>query len=330
MINFVIKPGFFRLFLASVVFLHHLSSFAIGGMAVLVFFVLSGYWITKMYNEKYTLKKNAYFAFVISRVLRLFPIFLVASMIHYSTLEFLNIDTKLYLSSLPNYIMLGNNLIESRLVGPAWSLDIELQYYLLFPFIYLLIKKYNKFLLFISGIFLLYQIINDDSFFGKNILTFFIYFLIGATFYIYNLSINNKFALISIFLFITVIIFLVFNDSNMNLIFGGRNPSIFFSEYNYMTNHFLALLLIPFALFTVKNTTSRLDRFFGDCSYSIYLIHWTVATIANTLFADLFFEKRLIYTASLVILSYLLCSILTLTIDKYFNNLRNKIHHKIN
>ena len=136
MINFIIKPGFFRLFLASVVFLHHLSSFAIGSMAVLVFFVLSGYWITKMYNEKYTLKKNTYFAFVISRVLRLFPIFVVASMIQYSTLEFLNIDTKLYLSSLSNYIMLGYNLIENKLVGPAWSLDIELQYYLLFPFIY--------------------------------------------------------------------------------------------------------------------------------------------------------------------------------------------------
>ena len=153
-----------------------------------------------MYNEKYTLKKNAYFAFVISRVLRLFPIFVVASMIQYSTLEFLNIDTKLYLSSLSNYIMLGYNLSEHKLVGPAWSIDIELQYYLLFPFIYLPIKKYNKFLFFISGIFLLYQIINDDSFFGKNILTFFIYFLIGATFYIYNLSINNKLALISIFL----------------------------------------------------------------------------------------------------------------------------------
>ena len=330
MINFIIKPGFFRLFLASVVFVHHLSSFAIGIMAVLVFFVLSGYWITKMYNEKYILKKNVYFAFVISRILRLFPIFVVASMIQYSVFEFLDLDIKPYLSNLSNYIMLGYNFIENKLVVPAWSLDIELQYYLLFPFIYLLIKKYNKFLIFIFGIFLLYQIINEDSVFNKSILSYFIYFLIGSTYYIYNLSINKKLALSSIFVFIVLIIFLIINNSNLNLILGGQNPSIFFLKYNYMTNHFLAFLLIPFALFTVKNTSGRLDRFFGDYSYSIYLVHWTTATICAHFFADLFFEKRLIYTAGLVILSYLLCSILTLTIDKYFNNLRNKIHHKIN
>ena len=57
MYQIIVGPGFFRLILATLVFLHHTSSIALGEMAVIVFFVLSGYWIAKMYREKYSKKK---------------------------------------------------------------------------------------------------------------------------------------------------------------------------------------------------------------------------------------------------------------------------------
>jgi len=43
------SPGAFRLILALVVFLHHTTNFNLGMSAVLVFFVLSGYWVAVMY-----------------------------------------------------------------------------------------------------------------------------------------------------------------------------------------------------------------------------------------------------------------------------------------
>ncbi len=38
-------PGYFRLFLAALVFLHHSSRLHLGTFAVYIFFILSGYWI---------------------------------------------------------------------------------------------------------------------------------------------------------------------------------------------------------------------------------------------------------------------------------------------
>lgn len=44
-------PGQFRIFLAALVVLSHLSSLGIGRPAVFTFFMLSGYWVLRMYEE---------------------------------------------------------------------------------------------------------------------------------------------------------------------------------------------------------------------------------------------------------------------------------------
>ena len=52
--NNMISPGLFRLLLAFLVVIFHTTSFIpLGNYAVYVFFVLSGFWIFKMYNDKY-------------------------------------------------------------------------------------------------------------------------------------------------------------------------------------------------------------------------------------------------------------------------------------
>jgi len=43
------SPGAFRLMLAVAVFLHHTTNFNLGMSAVLIFFVLSGYWVAASY-----------------------------------------------------------------------------------------------------------------------------------------------------------------------------------------------------------------------------------------------------------------------------------------
>ena len=48
------SPGAFRMALALSVFLHHTTSYNIGMSAVLIFFVLSGYWVATMWTATYS------------------------------------------------------------------------------------------------------------------------------------------------------------------------------------------------------------------------------------------------------------------------------------
>lgn len=72
-------PGTFRLLLATIVVITHYSALNLGGTAVDLFFVLSGYWVTRMWNLKYSLLDRPYAVFMRSRVWRLAPIFWLCS-----------------------------------------------------------------------------------------------------------------------------------------------------------------------------------------------------------------------------------------------------------
>lgn len=50
----VFSAGFFRLILASIVVLDHISPLQFGLVAVYEFFILSGYWIPQMWAGKYS------------------------------------------------------------------------------------------------------------------------------------------------------------------------------------------------------------------------------------------------------------------------------------
>src|SRR5258708_12386478 len=78
-------PGLFRLFLSTVVVISHFSRFDLGAMAVDLFFVLSGYWICRMWREKYMTAPNPYTTFIASRFGRLVPTFLLANAIAIGT-----------------------------------------------------------------------------------------------------------------------------------------------------------------------------------------------------------------------------------------------------
>lgn len=47
--RFILKPGGFRLFLATLVLVSHFSSLLVGQLGVALFFMLSGYWITTLW-----------------------------------------------------------------------------------------------------------------------------------------------------------------------------------------------------------------------------------------------------------------------------------------
>ena len=125
----MISPGLFRILFAGLVVLHHSTPLRLGAWAVLVFFVLSGYWISKMWDDKYSRSKAPALTFIVSRWWRLFPVmatciflyFLWAGSMQGYSLEWL-------LRQLP---IIGSTWNGTPL-PPQWSLDVEMQFYLVF------------------------------------------------------------------------------------------------------------------------------------------------------------------------------------------------------
>ncbi len=77
----MISPGLVRLLLATLVVVHHLSKFSVGSSAVYLFFVLSGFWVYRMYDGKYARANSPRLLFVTSRLMRLLPTFLMFNLL---------------------------------------------------------------------------------------------------------------------------------------------------------------------------------------------------------------------------------------------------------
>jgi peptidoglycan/LPS O-acetylase OafA/YrhL len=141
-----VPPGTFRLILAYLVVLSHSSAIGLGIGAVYIFFMLSGYWIRQMWDREYSRTDVPYITFIVSRAWRLFPayyaalaLWIVANVILRSPR--LGLPRVEGLTALHFYfshlLLLGYATLPNvdKLVHPVWSLDVELQYYLIAPLI---------------------------------------------------------------------------------------------------------------------------------------------------------------------------------------------------
>ena len=132
--NMPCAPGFLRLILAALVLVQHYSSCDFGGWAVFMFFVLSGYWISRMYMGKY---RHAHSPWHLNRYFRLLPVYLaclgVAYVVYsrFALLPDFSRSPGWWLRALP---IVGSNE-NGVLIGVFWSLDIEFQFYLIAPFV---------------------------------------------------------------------------------------------------------------------------------------------------------------------------------------------------
>ena len=275
------RPGLVRFILALLVLLSHFSSFfMLGKYAVCGFFILSGYWISLMYDKKYSLKENQISVFYISRLWRIFPMFYFFSILGLIvTLEFypdfpsviMSLDFWPKISAFSsNLFILGNAFPKHRILGPSWSLEVEILFYLLFPFIALVIKK-NKFNVIILTIlfFLIsvYIILNYKTQFEYNGLPYIFLFLFGVLAYNYHLTFPKKLEVFSAAVFILI---LLFNYTMSSLHHALMEDGTYFN--------FITLLLVVFSIPTLINSvyikTNPKDKLLGDLSFIVYLCHW--------------------------------------------------------
>lgn len=122
----VLSPGAFRLLLAVAVLVSHASRFDIGRLAVLLFFYLSGYWVSRIYQSEFAGRR--WLMFYVGRWLRIAPLYFVV-MLAAAALRGLPLSWE-------NFTLLGVDTTGRDPTGVSWSLDIELQFYLLVPLLF--------------------------------------------------------------------------------------------------------------------------------------------------------------------------------------------------
>ena len=325
-----------------------------GHTGVILFFVLSGFLITYFLLEE--LKEDSKInlkRFYFKRILRILPIYYI--MVIFSILFLPIILTKLgektdnyNFEQIKYYLIFSPNISKSlkhSIPGAVhlWSIGVEEQFYLVWPVLIYLFKKYLT-LLFIMT-FIIFSLIPSlidfiyirSFYFQQNIelkdflSSFFISFkinamAIGALFafwyhtkkkilcFFYNKQVELIIMIIPFILWIT-----------------GTQLGRFTDEiYSIM---FAVLILI---ISTKKNTIITLENtfftFFGNISYGMYVYHWVIIVIIITIIKQTkinIYENQIVVNAIIYIFGISL-TILTsyfsyLFIEKPILGLKNKI-----
>lgn len=280
MLRKITGPGLFRLFLALLVFLHHATRFSVGSAAVLVFFCLSGFWIYKMYLGRYSATRHPYFTYIVSRAWRLLPTFWLISMLMFlllysdgSLARYWDGPDRIHFI-LSNLFILGYSTLPMRPLGPAWSLDIEMQFYLIAPFIAVFLARRKALavwvLLATASVSLASALLHNPF----TLVSYLLFFVLGMTASSVDWRPSGKLVL-AFLSAMTILVVCCLATPLRGILLVGAHPGPL-SFYTQHANVALALLAAPYAIYTTRQKGFSMDGMFADLSYVVYLLHWAV------------------------------------------------------
>jgi peptidoglycan/LPS O-acetylase OafA/YrhL len=316
----VISPGAFRLLLASLVVMGHFSKIALGAAAVNLFFVLSGFWVYKMYQRKYFYASYPGLLFFASRLMRLIPTFLLfnalAAILHF----FLQDNDQLqysFIKNLPNIFILGSASLVGRPLVPSWSLDVEVQFYIIFPVIVLVSNWLHRYVWIIltpilaaGALYLAYF----NVAFTNNVLPYMGFFLLGlATAQTKSRPPQRLTWTATALCFAGLLVIFAVPDLRGVLI-ETKSPLAF--AWNGAANVMVALLLSPLALASVHIRSNQRDRMIGNLSYVIYCSHWLAVIIAAHYLSGVGIMVKAPIVAGLLAVTYAVSLIVLLFFDQ--------------
>ena len=308
-----LKPGAFRVILAGLVVLSHMSRFDIGRPAVFVFFALSGYWISRMYEEKYR-NYASVSVFYLSRFLRIWLSFAAAFAL--AVAAYAAIGDPPGLDILWGLLLFGIATFGHDPVGTAWSLDLEMQFYLVFPVLWIALARWPRPTLVISAVSILTALgwYLSKSLDIKTMLPFLPSFFIGIAIYRLDWRPSGRvafagcvaFALVSILLWATPYFHAFLLKTETNPFEGDLFGQVWIA------------LLIPFIAWNVHQKGGDFDRHLGNYSYVLYIVHVPITIVAGTMFADEGLVFKLGELAAMIIVS----TVFYLLIDRRAERLR--------
>lgn len=341
-----------RFFAAFAVFLHHLESYpftngtiwpilgSYGGIAVTIFFVLSGFVIAHVVATK---EQNAP-KYIIARVSRIYSVVIVALALTVALDNLgLLINKEYYLNP---KVMMKPQSVESYLYsffflneyqifdlggispgtnGPYWSLSFEVTYYLIAG----LVLFFDRRLAIPLSILILFAA-------GRTIAILFPLWLLGyglyhvrlktvATTYLRILSVVSL-----MLLFLTPLLVKIFPENNWNVFFPwGRSPFNRFVIKDYLAAIFLALHLL-----CIRDILSGVDgraspkvadfiRWCGSLTFPLYLVHFPVLCFFGAI--SPFNNKTGMHVLFLIFVTFAIVIAVTPFCDNLKNSMRDRL-----
>jgi peptidoglycan/LPS O-acetylase OafA/YrhL len=287
----LLRPGFLRLFLASTVVLQHARICALGSWAVEIFFVLSGYWVSRMWWERYRQRPNALAVFFTSRFWRLWPVYVVCQLIGLAVLARFSPrwSSEVATMAQPEWILRALAIVSAGsqfvLVPPIWSLDIEMRFYLCLPLLAWACARIFKLSAGARNILLTVIFVGLGGWFAWQVpgnpdvhilSSHLIFFGLGMVTFFSQWQPTLRTGLGSAGL-VTVILAIMVAHPGWRHLLGPdatRTALADLKSANALLCGGLAVLAAPYAAFTVTLPSPGLDRHLGNISYVLYLFHY--------------------------------------------------------
>lgn len=228
----------------------------------MLFFYLSGYWTSRIWVEKFKNKKN--WMFYLSRYWRIYPLFIVVTLAG-AALRGLPLN-------ICNFTLIGVATTGVDPTGVSWSLDLEMQFYLLLPLVAAIVFRApvaafaGSLVMMALGFWLHHQL-------GiATVATYLPAFVLGILTYSRSWRPSQGHALISLAGFGAFCVLTYFTP-----FFSKRVPDPFDQDIWALI---WMLPLLPYAAHSLTIKSSRMDRHFGNLSYPLYLVHFAVIRMA--------------------------------------------------
>ena len=301
----IFSPGLFRLMLACVVFAQHSTRLLLGASAVFLFFALSGYWIASIWEKDYAETQSPALTFYVSRAWRLLPAFWVANLsaIVIAALRGNLPNAYRAVSFSPHLIpMISGNLglfgysllpHSQRLLDTAWSLDVEAEFYLIFPLLMLLKPVWRVRSLFLAGFIGLCAILLYGEPVYRNLGYYSFFFAIGLFFHS-SKKVPSQGLALACFASCLLCLCTCFAVPELRgLVLASKHATGESVQWSYAANCAIAFIMMPFAFRTVHQPSPKQDRLLGDLSYLVYLFHVPALALLSDSYFSMNMRQRL-------------------------------------
>jgi len=300
-----------------IVLLFHLGFkfFSGGFVGVDVFFVISGFLMTSIICSRLDKKSFSFRAFMKARIKRIVPALLfvilalaAAGYFFFTPVKYSRLSSNALasLGFVSNFIFSNKtdyfaNASQDNFLLHTWSLSVEWQFYVLFPWLIIALRKFNSkhyfniAMLFVFALSFIFAVafteINQTKAFF--LLPSRIYELLAGSFvYLYGnkFSKEKHISLLGLLLIIAA--------------------TIFYDETIAFPSFYALLPVIGAVLVLSENAKSRiLDnkvmQYFGNISYSLYLWHWPILSVINYLEIEADFKLRLLTAIASIIMAHI-------------------------